>query len=300
MSTTALGIAPDEDGNGVTPLTHRRVQMYQWENTGVVGGLGVSGGTDLTYTVDAGMAVTSRGDSDGYCLAYSEGGTVETEAGDSSNPRYDVVWIRSNDLSQGDETNTVELGCTQGSPAASPSVPDLEAGEVACDTLYVPAGMTMTSSCTSTGDVGYAIPYGTSLGLVGQKVITNNEHQWSDNGSFRQMAACTFSAPTDRHIGIKVTITAGAINGTYTDDGEGSVYVRLLNDGETIETREIRLVKKGNAVSQFYEVITDVLAGSHTITMQWQLSNCDYAYLYYSSSGWAGQRLDIVDYGVAE
>ena len=47
MSTTALGISPNANGIGVTPLAHRRILGAQWANTGLVDGLNVAGRSDL-------------------------------------------------------------------------------------------------------------------------------------------------------------------------------------------------------------------------------------------------------------
>ena len=69
MSTVALGVSPDTNGVGVTPLVRRRIIGAQWANTGLVDGLNVTGRSDLRYNVSAGVAVCSRGDSDGKTLA---------------------------------------------------------------------------------------------------------------------------------------------------------------------------------------------------------------------------------------
>ena len=94
MSTVALGIAPNTSNIGVTPLVHRRILGAQFANCGIIDGLNVTGRNDLRYNVGAGVAVCSRGDSDGKTIAYHEGGqTPAVSAGDPSNPRIDIVWI---------------------------------------------------------------------------------------------------------------------------------------------------------------------------------------------------------------
>ena len=79
--STALGVSADQDNNGCTPLDHRMIIGSNYLNCGIKNGLGVKGRSDLRYQVDAGVAVTSRGDADGKMEAYFEGGaTPETTA----------------------------------------------------------------------------------------------------------------------------------------------------------------------------------------------------------------------------
>ena len=123
MSTVALGIAPNTGNIGVTPLVHRRILGAQFANCGIIDGLNVTGRNDLRYNVGAGVAVCSRGDSDGKTIAYHEGGqTPAVSAGDPSNPRIDIVWICAhNQLEYKDSDNYVPLGVTQGTPSANPA-----------------------------------------------------------------------------------------------------------------------------------------------------------------------------------
>lgn len=114
---TALGVQPDSSGNGVTPLTHRKIIDALWTSTGIVTGLDVTGRNDLKYDVAAGVAICSRGDADGKTEAYWPGGqTTAVAAGDSTWPRIDRVWIKAHDMSQGDSDNQVVVGVTQGTP----------------------------------------------------------------------------------------------------------------------------------------------------------------------------------------
>lgn len=204
MSTVALGIAPDDDGNGVTPTMHRLCQMAQWETTGIVWGLDVTANTDLSYTVAPGVAITSRNDDDGYAVAYSEGGTVDTTDGDSDNPRYDVIWLKSNDLLQGDATNLVELGCTQGDAASSPTVPDVDEGAIILDYAYVPAGSAAGSDNSLNNEPKYASPTKSSCGRL--LSFAASESDISISTSWTTRCSGTFHVPTRRSI--RVTIEA--------------------------------------------------------------------------------------------
>ena len=144
MSTVALGIAPNTSNIGVTPLVHRRILGAQFANCGIIDGLNVTGRNDLRYNVGAGVAVCSRGDSDGKTIAYHEGGqTPAVSAGDPSNPRIDIVWICAhNQLEYKDSDNYVTLGVTQGTPSANPAEPTIPAGCTMLRKMRMPAGAT--------------------------------------------------------------------------------------------------------------------------------------------------------------
>ena len=170
MSTTALGISPNVNGIGVTPLAHRRILGAQWANTGLVDGLNVTGRSDLRYNVSAGVAVCSRGDADGKTLAYFEGGqTGAVSAGDPSNPRIDIVWICAhNQMEYKDADNFVVVGVTQGTPGANLPEPTIPAGCTMLRKMKMPAGATSTAAAVQMWSADYAIPYGASLGKIGE------------------------------------------------------------------------------------------------------------------------------------
>ena len=125
MATTALGIRPDGDNRGVSPSVHRHIISAQWNNDGIIQGLGVTGRSDLTYQVGAGTAlIQPDGQSGEAVLAYWPGGqTPAVSAGNAGLPRYDVIWLRAHDLDKGDSDNHVVVGVTQGTPAADPDLP---------------------------------------------------------------------------------------------------------------------------------------------------------------------------------
>ena len=234
--TTALGVAPDSSGNGVDPLTHRKVIQYHWENTGVVGGLAVSGRADLKYSVGSGMAVCSRGSSDGYTEAYYGGGTTAAvSSGDPSNPRVDRIWIKAQDPTQGDSGNQVVVGVTQGTPAASPVAPSTPAGCVRLLDMRLPAGATSTQSATVLGTYDYAVPYGVSVGVLADANVSQSyQIPKSDrsNPNWQRRVSVKFTAPTDRMVNIrwKATSCCGGNDSTYI----GSYFVQVRLDGTVV------------------------------------------------------------------
>lgn len=199
--TTALGIAPDSTGKGVDPLTHRQVIKAHWENTGIICGLDVSGRSDLRFGISAGVAVCSRGNADGFTEAYWNGGqSPAVGAGDPSNPRIDVIWVKANDISQGDSNNAVVSGVTQGTPSANPVAPSIPAGCTRLMSMRMPAGASSTQSATPVDTQDYAIPYGASLGVLA-RIAENKDLQPSSNPAYTApFLIGTFKMPTDRNL----------------------------------------------------------------------------------------------------
>lgn len=204
--STALGVAPDSNGQGCDALTHRRVIASQWAGTGVVGGLAVSGRQDLRYGVSPGVAVCSMGETDGMSLAWWDGaGSPYTEdtvdAGDSAYGRIDAVYIVSY---TGQPDNKVHVKVQQGTPSASPVAPQVEAGGLVLGLMRMPAGATSTAAAVSCGPTDYAIPVGASLGRLGYvQSLVSGSMDWSrgsdGSGLWQdQLSLTTSYLPTDR------------------------------------------------------------------------------------------------------
>lgn len=208
--STALGVAPDSEGQGCDALTHRRVIASQWENTGVVTGLEVSGRQDLRYGVSPGAAVCSMGNADGMSIAWWDGaGSPYTEnavaAGDSAYPRIDAVYIISY---TGQPDNKVHVKVQQGEPSASPQPPEVEAGGLVVGYRMLPAGAMSTVSAMAYGDVDYAIPYGARMGRIGYGSNTSTVDQdWSTEW-WSQAPTVTRMMPTDRLVTVRFTFRA--------------------------------------------------------------------------------------------
>ncbi|WP_088320299.1 hypothetical protein [Kineosporia sp. R_H_3] len=122
--------------------------------TGVFWGPGmttlVSGTAAMTYSVAAFQAVANRGTAalGPYLGANDATATVITGAapGTVGTKRIDVIWIRFPDAEQGDADSTAVLGVTQGTAAASPTVPSIPTGALALARAEVPQGTTRTDS----------------------------------------------------------------------------------------------------------------------------------------------------------
>lgn len=262
----------DSDGNGVSPLTHRKVIQARWSNTGVITGLEVSGGSDMRYTVSAGCAVVSRSDSDGFAEAYWEGGTTgSVSSGDPSNPRIDVIWIKANDKQQGDPDNLVHIGVTSGTASASPVAPDVPAGCTEIARVTVPAGASSTSTGEISSDYNRAIPYGASLGLLAEYVDTQNHRGNDVPGKMFTMYPMSITVPTDRLIEFRFTVCASA-NGSTADYCDW--YQAFMLDGETIPYSGGEFHLTDTSITTFQRAfVTEVSAGTHTVACQTGLMN---------------------------
>ena len=271
--STALGVSPDKDGNGVTPVTHRRIIASQWHNTGVIDGLAVTGGNDLAYHVAAGVAVCQRTQADGKTLAYWAGGATKTvAAGDASNPRIDRVWIQSHDQTDlGDADSQVTIGVTQGTAAASPVAPAAPAGVTTLALMRMPAGATRTSAATQTGSTDWAIPYGATLGLLGED---KNTYTGLSNDKGTKVPhlknTVTIRVPTDRIVelewkGCASDAKSGVTGGDYISlmdwfevdgtpvDGSAAEFDLNVTWQQLHHTHILKLTKGTHTVRSWYE-----------------------------------------------
>lgn len=272
MAVTALGIAPDSTGAGVTPLTHRQCIKARWANTGVVAGLAVSGRSDLSYQVASGVAVCSRGDADGYTEAYWPGGSTPAVAAGGAQPRIDVVWIRANDPTQGDADNHVVVGVTQGSPSTVPAKPSIPSGCTEIAARRMPANGSSTSSSTVEGRVVYAIPFGASLGRLGYAQNTQTVQQAFDDKWYVQCATKVY-LPTSRLVEV---VWTGRTNTTDSSSGgadtRSSYSLKVQVDGvdrtDGLDEIMVSYVFARNRVSY----VMELPAGEHEVTV---LARCN-------------------------
>lgn len=290
--SVAFGVQNQGDV-GTTAAELRHIIASKWGSTGIVAGLSVTG-SGLAYNVAAGMAICSKGASDGMSEAWWAGGsTANVSANSSSNPRIDAVWITSHDATQGDADNLVAVGVTQGTPAASPTVPTIPIYATLVAAMLVPAGATSTSAASVSALGAQAVPYGASLGILVDQVDTTNTATAIPSG-YRTYAAGTFTLPTARYVDIKRIFTL-----TSLTSNDASVYTRVLVDGAQVSQGEVRCFGSPTiATSQYMENTVRLEAGTHTVQAQMQ-AGVRTVRKYWSSNGWAGQTLQVVDAGVA-
>jgi len=298
MANVAFGVRQTEEGIGTTDSDIRQMLARKWLNKGIVGGLQVSGVTTMAYNVSAGMAICSRGASDGFVEAYYSGGaTPEVEANGSSNPRIDVIWITSHDKSQGDTDNLVTVGVSKGTAAATPSAPVIPTYATEVARMLLPGGSTSTKNASVNASKNFAIPYGASLGILVDK--TDTSYKGIEIGTPYTFASGTFTLPTDRMINVSLTETTWAWKPT-THDWMGAGYVDWMLDGKVI--RAFRFTNYPDTPStQCFEDKVLVQAGTHTVQARLWASGVapkSGIWLDYKAGSWPGQRLVVSDGGV--
>lgn len=286
--------AVQQDGTiGTTAADLRKMIAYKWASTGIVGGLKVTGRSNLAYNVAAGMAICSKGASDGCTEAYWPGGqTPAVSANSGSNPRIDAIWVTSHDKTQGDSDNLVTVGVTQGTPAATPEPPTIPADATLLALMRMPAGATKTSSATAYAVGNGAIPYGASLGIMLDE--TDNTNGDVDPNKEATIAAGTINIPTRRQVDFKFTITVAS-----KATGDSSVYVLLYVDGAKENGNEVRAFgAPQTASSQYFEFSSILEPGEHSIKATIRgVPGRPTVRRYWQAKTWAGQRLQVVDAG---
>lgn len=297
--STALGIANSKEGVGTTDVAMRQVLGAQWETAGVVTGLTVSGTTTLGYRVSPGVAVCSRGSSDGKSLAWWEGGmTPAISANPSPYPRLDTVYVYASDLTQGDTDNLVHVGVAQGTPAPTPTAPAAPTYAVVLASMRLPGGSTTTLNASVVAPAPQAIPYGASLGILVDKADTS--YMGVYRGTPYTFASDTFTLPSRRLVTVRLTTSLWAWH-PQTIDWLGSGYVEWVLDG--VVMRDFRmLLSPGSPVCASFTDTAPVEAGTHTITARLWGSGTEPIsdiWLDYAAEAWPGQRLQVVDEGPA-
>ncbi len=292
----------DANGNGLTALDYRRILQGFYPNPGIVSGGTVTGNSSLTYHVAPTVAVIDRG-SDGTRLVYYAGGdTPAVAAGDTSNRRIDVIWLKANDPALDGGSNEVIVGVTQGIPAANPVAPTLDSGQLALMEKLVQPGATNLS--TGSGDnrsYDYAIPYGGSVGLLTQYWDTRNFT--NDGTQFRpwyEMRCPQFYIPTDRLVDFVLDVNFSAHDNTRSEWG-----VTFQDNGTDIPFSSSMMVS-GYAWENHKHSFSSVLqAGWHSIRVKaWTQSGSAADFHYGVSQGnqgtFIGRRIQVWDRGVAK
>ena len=298
----SLATNRDSNGNGLTALDYRKILKGFYPNPGIVDGGTVTGNSSLTYNVPPTVAVIDRG-SDGTRLVYFSGGdTPAVAAGDASNRRIDVVWLKANDPALDGGSKEVTLGVTQGTPSANPAVPQLDSGQLALMEKLVQPGATNLS--TGSGDnrsYNYAIPYGGSVGMLTQywdtRNFTNDGTQFSP---WYEMQCPQFYIPTDRLVEFVLDANFSAHDKIRSEWG-----VTFQDNGADIPFSSSMMVS-GYAWENHKHSFSSVLqAGYHSIRVKaWTQAGSAADFHYGVSQGnqgtFIGRRIQVWDRGVAK
>ena len=264
MAHVALGVA-NSGTSGTTAQDFRMIAGALWQNAGIVSGLKVSGKSSMAYDVAAGVAVCTRGASDGKTLAYWPGGSVATTANGGGNPRIDSIYLIAHDLSHGDADNAVAVGVAQGTPAATPAAPAIPTGATLIATMNVPAGATTTAQASQRESIIYAIPYGSTLGILGEVTNTANAYPGDTrpNVTYEQESV-SFYLPTDRVVDI--TYSACFCSSSLTEWCSWGIWAFLVDGKALSGTTAEWLARDG--VWETHSYSRKLPAGHHTVTVR--------------------------------
>lgn len=294
MTTTAFPVRQDADGNGCTDVALRSIVAALYPNKGVISGLSVKGGNTLSYTVASGVAVCSKGSADGNTLAYYEGGSVDTTANTSSNPRIDVVWITAHDITQGDTDNFVTIGVTQGTAAAAPTEPSIPSYATKLRAMKLPGGSSTTSSATAYGSQPVVLPYNSNQGILAS-VRNGTSGDINPGKTDTVYVSGSFYLSQKRAVLISVSNTV-AVNGKGSIGGDfGSFYSKLFLDNSCKDIREV-IIPNQRQTSNFYQLTLELGAGNHTFQLKYSTAT-ETNKLHLYGSGVVGQQVQVTDLG---
>ena len=297
MSTVAFPVRQDGEV-GCTDITMRKIMGALFTGTGVVSGLEVTGGSSAAYHVSEGVAVCSKGTSDGKTLAYVEASDVACSGNSSGYPRIDCVWVAAHDKTQGDPDNLVTLGVTEGTPAATPVEPDPPAGATMLATMQLAAGATNTQQAVQVSTAGYTSLYGTSRGLlVNRRYIANKDINIKTQ---KTLMSQYFDLPTDRVVTFKAATNMTPRDRTQTSQqakGEARVNIYFYLDGEQVAWLSNYCDEW--ATARWTEYTMTVPAGRHLARMDVK-SGDDWttARFWCYSAAPMGQQFQLFDMGV--
>lgn len=288
MANSGLGVPPSADGVGVTPLAHRKCIQGRWENPGIVYGLDVHGIGGLQYSVASGVAVCSRGSSDGYTEAYWAGGNTPAVSAGGSQPRIDAVWVKSNDLTQGDSSNEVEVGVTSGSASSNPSKPTVPAGCTVVAYVNVPVNMSATSQATVSEVGDYAQTRGAGGGRLAYAKV-DSHYTVAEDKAWHEQVKTSFAVSTRRLVNIRwkaISSVGAGTGGEGANSRMGSYFIQIRLDGKIINDMQ---GSNSELVGQTYDEImstrcwetrtidydVEVEPGAHQVSV-WAYGNSSY------------------------
>lgn len=285
----------DANGDGLTALDYRHILQSLYPNTGIVEGGKVTGNSSLTYHVGYTVAIIYRG-SDGTRLVYFSGGdTPAVAAGDASNRRIDVIWLKANDPALDGGSNDVIIGVTQGTPSANPVVPELDSGQLPLmEKLVQPGTTNLSTGSADNRSYNYAIPYGASMGCLAYGRRSANDLVNPD-GIFRPYINLDFYIPSDRLIEF-----VWEANVAFRGPSKlfGSYYLKFILDGTVINNGNDEIQVTNNYIKQQYSVITEVSGrGNHHIRVELATNTHGSTGFHMNNDG---ANLRVWDRGVAQ
>ena len=297
MSGRSLGTAQNSSGEGLSPLEHRMILQALYPNTGVISGLNVTANSGLTYHVDAGVGVTSRGSSDGNRIFYFSGGnSPSVAAGDSTYARIDAVWVKADDPKIDSDSVNVHVGVTQGAASSSPVDPQIPSDATLLRYFRVNPGVTsLNNGSTATSGVSYIIPYGGSRGILHRFIYTTDGAP-SNQKTLRTMGSGKINLPTDRLITFNLQVSLST-SGSSTSEGGFWMHFRL--DGKALYRGQGAYSNnRWDNLNFRYPVAVE--AGTHTVDFQYAKTETSPDFTLHATNLMKPFVFTVEDMGVSE
>lgn len=114
---------------------------------------GTTATSPMSYTIGPCTPVLNRATNEGaYVFTLTSNTTVTTTAAPGTGSRWDLIYVKQNDLDKGDSANTAIVGVVNGTASASPTKPyaSVPAGAYVLAEAEVKAGATSTSHANVT------------------------------------------------------------------------------------------------------------------------------------------------------
>lgn len=149
-------------GVGTTPVEARRALGALFvqaapdaPRSGLVGApdVVVTGTGGMSYSVVPINPVIHRTTGEGvYDFTFQSTTTVGTDVAPGTDSRWDLIWVKQNDIEKGDADNLPVLGVTKGTPSSSPSKPtsSLPDGALVLAEARIYAGTLATNAAPNT------------------------------------------------------------------------------------------------------------------------------------------------------
>ncbi len=183
----------------------------------------------------------------------------------AATPRVDVIWIQANNKPDyvNDPDNQVHVGVTQGVPSANPVKPVIPAAATEICCMRMPAGATSTSAASMIWTVPYALPYGSTLGVIAENWDRRNFSWTANKGVIVREQKVTFTLPTDRLLRFcyKCNFSAQGANKDSVSEWVMQFYV----DGTPLDHSATNMVSHNTSwTTHETSYISAVAAGTHT------------------------------------
>lgn len=252
----SIFIALDGSSNGTVPKGARLALGGLIEHDGSADPLGVklgvledtftplvAGTAGMSYDIRAAVFVTNpTGSTANGPTAGANDAVVNvaTDPAPGSNARYDVIWVRQHVVAAdggADSDNILEFDVTQGTVAASPSVPAIPTGALALANVLVTSGTTATNTLTFTRAHNWVRARGAGGGRSETVVFTSSDtfnkddYPWLKSVRVRLVAGGGAGGASVACSGIQASAGAGGGGGGYS---EKVIPVEDLAASETV------------------------------------------------------------------